>query len=336
MKYLTFLALVGLIFLNACSHPESDVMVKFNGRTQGTYYVLTYFDQNARNFQPQVDSILKVIDQSVSLWEPASVISGINREDKGVEPDKIFLELFRMSQEVYEKSDGAFDPTVGPVVNAWGFGFTDRQKVDQHIVDSLLPLVGFNKVKLENDKIIKTDPRIQFDFNAIAQGYAVDLLGKFLQDKMINNFLIDIGGEVLAKGTKPGRMLWKVGIEKPSDNAGYGESLQAIVNLENKALATSGNYRKFYEENGIRYSHTIDPKTGYPVRHSLLSVSVLSSDCATADAYATVFMVMGLEKSKTFLATHGDLEAYFIYTNNDGNLTTYFSKGFDKVLENTE
>jgi FAD:protein FMN transferase len=325
-----FLVLINQLFTSCTS--ENTVPVKFTGETQGTYYAITYFDNDARNFQSQVDSILKVIDQSVSLWAPGSIISRINRGEENVVPDEIFMDLFKMSEEVHTLSGGAFDPTVGPLVNAWGFGFTDRLKVDQPTIDSLLPLVGFDKVKLENNKIIKSDPRIQFDFNAIAQGYAVDLIGRFLQVKGISSFLIDIGGEVLGKGNKPEGEKWKVGIEKPKDNAAYGEGLQAIVNLENKALSTSGNYRKFYEENGIRYSHTIDPKTGYPVQHSLLSVSVLANDCATADAYATVFMVMGLEKSKSFITNRNDLEAYFIFTEEDGNFSTYFTEGFKKLI----
>ena len=307
-------------------------MVKFAGETQGTYYAITYFDFDNRNFQPQVDSLLKDFDHSVSLWDTGSVISAINRNEVGIQPDPVFTELFKKSTEVYKKSDGAFDPTVGPLVNAWGFGFKDRLKVDQQTIDSLLPLVGFDEVKLENNRIIKSDPRIQFDFNAIAQGHAVDLIGKFLQVKGISSFLIDIGGEVLGRGNKPGGEKWKVGVEKPKDNASYGEGLQAIVNLENKALSTSGNYRKFYEENGVRYSHTIDPKTGYPVQHSLLSVSVLANDCATADAYATVFMVMGLDKSKSFITNRNDLEAYFIFTDQDGNLSTYFTEGLKKLM----
>lgn len=307
-------------------------MVKFTGETQGTYYAITYFDHDARNFQIQVDSLLKKFDKSVSLWDSGSVLSAINRNEAGVQPDVIFTELFKKSSEVYEKSGGAFDPTVGPLVNAWGFGFSGRMKINQQIVDSLLPLVGFNKVKLDNNTIVKTDPRIQLDFNAIAQGYAVDLIARFLSGKGIEIFLIDIGGEVLGKGSKPTGENWKVGIEKPKDNANYGEGLQAIVSLENKALATSGNYRKFYEENGIRYSHTIDPVTGYPVKHTLLSASVLAKDCATADAYATVFMVLGLEKVKSFLSGRSDLEGYFIYTNESGELENFFTEGFGKLL----
>jgi thiamine biosynthesis lipoprotein len=205
-------------------------------------------------------------------------------------------------------------------------------KVDQHVVDSLLPYIGFDKVSLDEFKIIKSDPHIQFDYNAIAQGYSVDLIGDLLEENGIHDYLIDVGGEVLGKGKKPNDELWKVGIERPTDNAAYGEGLKAIVHLHNKAMATSGNYRKFYEEDGIRYSHTINPKTGYPVQHSLLSVSVLANDCATADAWATAFMVTGLEGSKELLKTFNNLEAYFIYSGKDGELQTYYTPGFQKVL----
>jgi FAD:protein FMN transferase len=331
MKYLVLITLTGILAFCSCKTKVPD-MVKFTGQTQGTYYAVTYFDDNSRNFQPQIDSILKIFDQSASLWEPGSILSRINRNEPDVLLDPIFIELFNKSSEVYEKSGGAFDPTVGPLVNAWGFGFSDRLKVDQHVIDSLLPLVGYNKVSLQSNAIIKSDPRIQLDFNAIAQGYTVDLVAKFLSEKGISNYLIDIGGEVLGKGHKPDGEEWRVGIEKPKDNASYGEGLQAIVHLHNKALATSGSYRKFYEENGIRYSHTIDPVTGYPVKHTLLSSSVLAKDCATADAWATVFMVMGLEKSKSFIAGQNELDAYFIFTDENGNLNTYFTSGFGRFL----
>ena len=331
MKSRIYFSLAGILALCACDSKE-PVLVKFTGETQGTYYSITYFDAEERNFQSHVDSLLKVFDLSASLWDTGSVISRINRNDPDVQTDEIFSELFRKSYEIFEKSGGAFDPTIGPFVNAWGFGFTNRRKVDQYVVDSLLPLVNYRNVKLENNSLIKSDPRIQLDFNAIAQGYAVDLIAGFLSERGISNYLIDIGGEVLGKGAKPRGESWKVGIEKPKDNAVYGEELQAIVQLRNQALATSGSYRKFYEENGIRYSHTIDPVTGYPVKHTLLSASVLAKDCATADAWATVFMVMGLEKSKSFIKNLEGLEAYFIYTEKNGKLNTYFTEGFKKIL----
>lgn len=322
--------MLGIIL--SCSSPKTSKLIKFNGQTQGTYYAVTYYDIDGRNLQNEIEDLLKDFDQTASMWVETSIISKINRNNSRVEINQDFTELFNLSNEVYQKSEGAFDPTIGPLVNAWGFGFADRMKVNQHVIDSLLPLVDFTKVRLEGNMISKADERIQFDFNAIAQGYSVDLIGRYLEENGIENYLLDIGGEVLGKGKKPSDESWRVGIEKPADNAAYGEGLKAIVNLNNKALATSGNYRKFYEEGGVRYSHTIDPNTGYPVQHTLLSVSVLANDCASADAYATVFMVMGLEKAKAFLYDSRNMDAYFIYSDKDGNLKTYFSEGFKEII----
>jgi len=331
MKKLLFLVLTGLLF--SCNNQEKMQKVKFSGEAQGTYYIVTYFDSENRNFQPQIDSLLDAFDNSVSIWMPNSIISLINKNDSEVEVDDWFRGNFMLSKDVFEKTGGTFDPTVGPLVNAWGFGFTDRLKVDSALVDSLLPLVGFDKVKIVNNRVVKDDDRIQFDFNAVAQGYSVDLVGDLLESKGIDNYLIDIGGEVLGRGTKPDGSVWKVGIEKPKDNASYGEGLKAVVGLKDKALATSGSYRKFYEENGIRYSHTIDPKTGFPVRHSLLSVSVLADDCGTADAYATAFMVMGADEAEKFLEKNSFLEAYLIYSDKNGNLKTWHTGGFGDILD---
>jgi thiamine biosynthesis lipoprotein len=307
--------------------------VKFQGQTQGTYYAVTYFDDRNRNFQEEIEQLLAEFDQTASIWIDTSLISRINGGEEGVAANEVFNTIFKLSKTIHERSGGAFDPTVGPLVNAWGFGFTDRMEVDQHVIDSLLPLVGFNKVHLDGDQVTKDDPRIQLDFNAIAQGYSVDLIGMFLEEKGIGDYLVDIGGEVLAGGEKPDRSPWKVGIEKPKDNAAYGEGLKAIVLLKDKAMATSGNYRKFYEEDGVRYSHTIDPKTGYPVQHSILSVSVIADDCASADAWATAFLVSGLDRSIEILGRDKSLDAYFIYSGSTtGELKTYFTEGFKEYL----
>lgn len=322
-----------VILMVRCNAPTSNQPVKFQGQTQGTYYVVTYYDDRNRNFQNEIDDILAEFDLTASMWIENSIISRINRNDEGAKTNPVFREIFEKSKMVYERSGGAFDPTIGPLVNAWGFGFTDRMKVDQHVVDSLLPLVGFDKVYLSDLGVVKSDPRVQFDFNAVAQGYSVDLIGKFLEGEGIQNYLVDIGGEVLGKGKKPDGSAWKVGIEKPSDNANYGEGLKAIVSLTDLAMATSGNYRKFYEEDGIRYSHTIDPKTGYPVQHSILSVSVIAGDCASADAWATAFLVSGLDRSIEILGRDRNLEAYFIYSGSTtGDLKTYFTEGFKEFL----
>lgn len=332
-KYIGFCFIPVMLLLVKCSPPLPDEPLKFQGQTQGTYYAVTYFDPKNRNFQGEIEELLAGFDQTASMWVDQSLISRINRNEAGVEPNAVFREIFDKSKLVYDRSGGAFDPTVGPLVNAWGFGFTDRMKVDQAVVDSLLPLVGFDKVTIEDNRVIKSDPRVQFDFNAIAQGYSVDLVGSFLEEKGISNYLVDIGGEVLGNGQKPDGSPWKVGIEKPADNAAYGEGLKAIVMLKDKAMATSGNYRKFYEEDGIRYSHTIDPRTGYPVHHSILSVSVITDDCALADAWATAFLVLGLDQSIEILALDKNLEAYFIYSGSTtGELKTYFTEGFKEIL----
>lgn len=325
------IALISFILIS-CNSQDALQKVQFQGETQGTYYAITYYNADGKAYQEEIEALLKDFDKTASMWVENSIISKINRNEQASMNDDFSI-LFEMSKEVFKKSNEAFDPTIGPLVNAWGFGFTDRMKVDQHVVDSLLPLIGFDKVKLENNTIVKEYPGIQFDFNAIAQGYSVDLVAKLLEEKGIENYLIDIGGEVLGKGSKPKNEPWKVGIEKPSDNATYGQELKAIVILNEKALATSGNYRKFYEEDGIRYSHTIDPKTGYPVQHSLLSVSVLANDCGRADAYATACMVSGLGKSKELINSIPEMEAYFIYSDENGTLKTYFTEGFEKFID---
>ena len=325
------LALYLILFVAvSCSKQEK---IEFTGEAQGTYYAVTYFDTEGRNFQPEIDSLLQAFDQVASMWVENSMLSRVNREDTTVKLNDTFIRIFERSVEVAEMTDGAFDYTVGPLINAWGFGFQNKMKMDQHIVDSILNFVGYEKVKIANGKVIKSDPRIQFDFNAIAQGYSVDLLADFLRSKDIDRFLVDIGGEVYAEGNKPGGEQWKVGIEKPAEDMNAARELQAVIFLRDKALATSGSYRKFYVEDGIKYSHTLDPKTGYPVQHSLLSATVLASDCMTADAYATAFMVMGLEKTKNYLNEHeANLEVYLIYSDEEGENQTYMTSGMRSLM----
>ena len=325
-------SLLCLILLASCRHRKEPVLIKIGGETQGTYYAITYYHDDSTNLQPAIDSLLRRFDSTASTYKPNSIISRMNNNDPSVKADEMFSVIFQKATEVSEKTEGAFDITVGPLVSAWGFGLTNRVKMDQHTVDSLLPLVGYKKVNLVNGKLIKTDPRIRIDYNAIAQGYAVDVVGSFLDSKNIQSYLIDIGGEVLARRTKPGGEKWSVAIEVPAQNADDERKIQAVVSLQDMAISTSGSYRKFYEENGKRYSHEIDPSTGYPVKHTTLSVSVLAKDCITADAYATALMVMGLEKSKFYLEKHPKIEAYFIYTAPDGTMKTYFTKGFEKLL----
>lgn len=324
--FATFLLLV------SCSHKKEIKPVHLQGEAQGTYYNMVYYDSLQRNLHPQVDSILKAFDRSVSLWVPASVLSRVNRNDTTVVLDKNFIGNFRYSQQVSRATNGAFDMTVGPLVEAWGFGFESREKVGKRIVDSLLPLVGWQKIKIVNGKVVKADPRMQIDFNGIAQGYSDDVVGAFFDSLGIHNYLIDIGGEVKAKGEKPDGSYWRVGIEKPAADSVSPRVLKAVIALHNLSVATSGSYRKYYEENGIRYSHTIDPKTGYPVQHSLLSVSVLAKNTALADAYATAFMVMGYKKSRHFVEHHPGLEAFFIWSDKNKSFRSYATPGFKKLI----
>jgi FAD:protein FMN transferase len=327
---LSGIAFILIFALLSCTSEQKKVM--FQGQTQGTYYAVTYFDTEGRNFQPQLNSILRAFDLSVSMWVPESVISRINRGDSLVQPDDWFIDNFKRSQEIAAKTGGAFDCTVGPLVNAWGFGFKGKIKMDQAKVDSLLQFVGYQKVGLDNQNRIIKPEGVRFDFNAIAQGYAVDVLGNYLASNGISNYLIDIGGEVLGKGFKPDGQSWLVGIENPAADSISERTINTRVKLKDKALATSGSYRKYYEENGIRFSHTIDPHTGYPVRHSLLSVSVLARDCATADGYATAFMVMGFEKAREFVENEPDMEAFFIVDGGSGTFQTYATKGLEELI----
>lgn len=326
-------ALLGALMLTSCRQRKEPVLVKIGGETQGTYYAITYYANDSINFKSSIDSLLHRFDSTASTYKPNSIISRLNNNDSAARADKMFTTIFQKAMEVSEKTYGAFDITVGPLVSAWGFGMQNRIQMSRQKVDSILKFVGFHKVMLDSGKLIKTDPRIRIDFNAIAQGYAVDVVAAFLDSKGIQSYLIDIGGEVLARRTKPGGEKWNVAIEVPSKNAGDPKIIQEVLALQDVAISTSGSYRKFFEENGKRYSHEIDPETGYPVTHKTLSVSVLATDCMTADAYATAFMVMGVEKGKEFLKKHPKLDAYFIFTAPDGSNQTFYTKGFQKLIK---
>ena len=319
--------------LTSCHRGKELKVFKITGAAQGTYYAITYCSDNNENLRPAMDSLFNQFDRSVSAYVPASILSRLNNNDSTLVADAIFETIFKKAMEVSVRSDGAFDITVGPLVNAWGFGFSKKAKVDQAMVDSLLQFVGYQKVKLINGRLVKKDPRMTIDFDAIAQGYSSDWIAEFFEKRGINNYLIDVGGEVLGLGTKPDGQVWSVAIEMPAKYSQDERKIQAILSLKDHAISTSGSYRKYYEENGVRYSHTIDPSNGYPVKHNLLSVSVLAVDCITADAYATAFMVMGLEKSKIFLSKNRDIEAYFISDDQQGGFAVFYTPGFETLLK---
>jgi thiamine biosynthesis lipoprotein len=332
MKKILFPLFSTLIMLTSCSSDKKEI-VKLEGNSQGTTYHITYLSDNGIIYKKEIDSLLADIDASMSTWIPNSIISRINNNEENVIVDDYFKVVFNKSAEVSKKTDGNFDITVGPLVNSWGFGPTTKNTLDKTKVDSLLQLVNYKMVILKGNKIIKEKPAIKIDFNAIAQGYSVDVIADFLQSRGINNYLVELGGEIKAKGKKENEE-WKVGIDQPSEKKGEERKLEAIINLNNRALATSGNYRKFYIEGNQKLSHIIDPKTGYPAKHNLLSTTVIADDGITADAYATAFMVMGLKKSIAFVEKNKNLklEVYFIYDEN-GQWKTYKSESLKQRIK---
>jgi len=323
-------ASIGLFFL-ACS-PQKE-KIHLMGEAQGTYYSIIYFDDSGRDLKFQIDSILDAFDLSVSIYKPQSIVSKVNKNEEVV-LDEWFIDNFNQSIRIAELTDGAMDITIGPLANAWGFGtFEQPENIDPILIDSLKKLVNYKDISISEGRIVKQDPRMQLNFSAIAQGNSVDVIGAYFLSLGIDNFLIDIGGEVLARGEKTDGEKWLVGVEKPSESAEEERELQQTFALKNCALATSGNYRKYYEIDGVRYAHSLDPKTGYPVSHSLLSVSVLANTCTEADAFATAFMVMGIEKALMLIEKHPEIQAYFIYFDKYKGIETLMSSGFMNALE---
>jgi len=328
LRIIFFAALFSLIISSSCT---KDIEYKIiDGFTQGTTFHIAYSPDNQDSLDSFVNNILTDIDNSLSVYNPSSIISKLNRGEN-VEMDTLFINVFNKSREIYEISNGAFDISGAPLFDAWGFGFKNKIHITQKEIDSILIFVGMDKVKIENGVLVKSDKRLSLNANAIAQGYTSDVIAKEFDKLGIKNYLIEVGGEIYCKGVNSKGKEWTVGIDKPVDgNMIKGEDLQDIISLTGKGLATSGNYRKFYEEGGEKFSHTIDPKTGYPVKHSLLSATVIAEDAMTADALATFFMVVGLDKSKEFLDNNKNVDALLVYTQGDKFLV-YKTKGINIV-----
>lgn len=321
------ISIIVILFLTTC---DSNKKQQFIGETQGSYYSITYFDPSNRNFSREFDSIFKEVDDAVSLWNENSIISRVNNNDNNVILNQIFIDNFNWAQKASEVSDGVFDATIGPLVEAWGFHNKQGLQMTEAIVDSIKQFVDYRKIRIEDKKIIKNDPRITLDFNAVAQGYTSDLIGSFLISKGVKNFLVDVGGEILVKGNKPNKEYWTIGIERPADNMDSERVIQTRIKLKDKAIVTSGNYRKYIECNGKRYSHNINPKTGYPVEHSLLSVTVLADNSAWADCLASICMIIGKDKSIELIDSLDGIEAYFIYVDDENKIQSCSTEGFFK------
>ena len=331
MRSLILSAFVVILFLSSCGTQQHEPrFVNIRGVVFGTYYSVSYYCDKGDDYSEAIDSIFNAVNQSMSYYIPNSTISKINRNETN-QADEHFLIVLNRSLEIAEQTGGAFDPTISPLVNAWGFGFEDRLRMTPALIDSLKQIVGYQKVSVAGNRIIKAIPEIQFDFNAIAKGYASDIAGQLLESKGIDTYMVEIGGDLIARGLKPDNTPWRIGLERPARDIYAEQEWEYMVEMHDRALATSGSTRKYYEEGGQRFSHTIDPFTGRPVTHNLLSVSVFADDCMTADAFATAFMVMGLEQSKEFIQKRDDIQAFFIYSDNGEDYGTYTTEGLTVI-----
>ena len=320
---------MSILCIASCGRQSHKIVLQ--GLAQGSYYAVTYFDEENRNFQREIDSIFHAVDMSVNLWVDSSVISKVNRNED-VTLDNIFIDNFNIAQKAACLSDGYFDPTISPIVAAWGFSYKSGDSLTPQLIDSLRQLVDYRKIRIESGKVIKENTNMTLDFNAIAQGYTSDLIAAFLENRGINNYLVDTGGEIMAKGEKPDGKSWIVGIEKPAENWDSEQIVQTRITLHDKGLVTSGSTRKYVERNGKRYSHCIDPKTGYPVEHNVLSATVLAENSVWADALASICMVMGMEQSLPLIESMDGVEAYYIFVNEQNELESFATDGFQKLI----
>ncbi len=336
-KKISLFLLSGFVLFSSCTK-----MKTIDGETQGTTYHIVL--EQGSILKPitsiskfQIDSLLADFDLSLSNYDTNSIISKINRNEPSISLDDHFVEVFNCSFKVYEATGGIFDITIGPLVNAWGFGPEEGAGNDSLTIDSLMQFVGMNKVRISEGFLIKDFDGIKLDVNAVAQGYSVDVVGSFLEENGIKNYLVEIGGEVRARGRKTNGKSWRVGIDKPyENNFTPGDDLQEILIMDDMSLATSGNYRKFYVKDGVKYSHSINPGTGYPVMDRLLSVTIVCTECILADAYATACMIMGLEESLKLVNSIEMMEAYFVYSGDSGEFQVEYTNGFEKFIYRNE
>ena len=326
--------MLSLTLVYSCAKEPSGVYQQLEGLAFGTSFNITLDDPENKITEVDIDSLIHAMNKSLSTYIPNSDISRINKGDSSVVVDALFQEVFGKSAKIYHETEGAFDPTIGILVNAWGFGpGKPFNQMDQKTVDSLLVFVGFDKLQLKRGKLIKKHPETYLDFNANAKGFGVDVISRYLQSQGIQNYLVEIGGEIRSRGSNPKNLPWRIAIEKP--NFDGSRSFQTIVSLQDESIATSGNYRKFKIDSlsGEKYAHTIDTQTGYPSKSNLLSASVIGSmDCADVDAYATAFMAMGLDKTLRFLERHDQIKCFLIYSDADEGLKTFATDNL--ILEN--
>ena len=322
------LLIVGTVVI--IRHQSSIPYQHNSGMVFGTTYNITY--QCDSNLHNSIIRELEKVDEALSPFNKKSVITAVNN-NHDIEVNDMFADVFLLAQKISDDTSGDFDITVAPLVNAWGFGFKNGTQPTKHNIDSLKNIIGYKKVRLEGRKVVKKDKRLMLDCSSIAKGYGSDVVARFLQKRGVKNYMVEIGGEIVTKGISPKRVPWKIGVTRPVDDSlSVSKELQSVINVTDKAMATSGNYRNFYYKNGKKYAHTIDPHTGHPVQHSILSSTVLAQDCATADAYATAFMVLGMDEAKKVLARHPELMAFFIYSDKDGKMKEWMTEGMEKMI----
>ncbi|MDZ7805831.1 MAG: FAD:protein FMN transferase [Gracilimonas sp.] len=331
---------ITLIFISflmfSCSQIQESKYIENTGRAQGTTYQVKYESPEGKDFGDDIEAIFKRIDLSMSTYVPTSLISTVNQGDTLVQVDSMFMNVLNRSLEIAEETNGDFDPTIGPLVSLWGFGFEEiRQDVSPEMVNETIEQTGYKHIEIKGDSV-KIPEGFQIDFNAIAQGYTVDYIADYFESYEVENYMVEVGGEVRAKGVNGTDDIWKIGVDKPSEEIDTEGRFQFILELKDKSLATSGSYRKFWvdEETGARYSHTIDPHTGYPAKNNLLSASIITDSAIDADAYATVCMVKGVDACIDFLNTKDDLEGYLVYDDGSGNWETYITEGFEQYIVN--
>ena len=320
-----------ILLFNSCKNSPSKYIYN-KGFAYGTMYSIIYESPNGIDFQEEIMDKFQDFTMIFSTYEEESTISKVNKnEATKLEPE--FIACFERAMDISEFTNGAFDITAGSLINAWGFGPDEKRKMTSKTVDSLKLFTGYKKIHINNNAIQKDIPEIQIDMNAISKGFTSDLIANFLTEKGCENYMVEIGGEVVAKGKNEKRKTWTIGISNPDESLLVSSNeLQAIIQLPDLAMATSGNYRNFYVEDGVKYAHTIDPKSGYPVQHSLLSATVLANDCMTADAFATAFMVLGMDLGVEIARQVPEIEIYFIYADDNGNNQIYMSENFGQYL----
>jgi thiamine biosynthesis lipoprotein len=344
MKYL-IVSLLAVSMIVSCKSRQpanlpdymsvSGKYVTITGFALGTSFKIVYRDEKKRDYHDSVMHIFDEFENSLSVYRKNSVISKINRNED-VTPDDYFIVMLDCARKITGQTDGAFDISAAPLFEVWGWGEKERIKVTSRMIDSLMQYVGMDKIRVEGREIVKTDPNVRINANAIAKGYCSDIVAEFLERREITDYLVEVGGETVLKGKNRIGKEWRMGIDKPFDgNMIPGQSLQAIISITDKALATSGDYRRYYVEDGEKYSHTIDPKTGYSAKQNILSATVIAPNCMTADALATAFMVMGLEKTKEFLNRHPDIEAFLVYSDKN-ELKEFISENMKQRIVDSE